>query len=83
MTEKTNTPIYKVRAGVIEASVWLNINKKDGKEFRSFSTTWSRSYKDKDGNWQTTSSLMTSDIPKLMELLRQCYAWIISQKAEE
>ena len=47
-------PAYKVRLGLITATVWDN----DG----FFSVDISRSYKNNEGNWQNTSSFSHSDL---------------------
>ena len=80
--KKQEPPVHKVRAGSLEVSVWEN--EKEGKngKFKTHNTTFSRGYKDAKGEWQSSTSLNTGDIPKLRELLRQAYSWIISQKKE-
>jgi len=86
MTEKQekikNAPVYKARAGTLEVSAWENEVKKGENSFTSYNVTFKRGYKDKNGDWNDTQSLNVSDIPKLRELLRECFAWIITKKKE-
>lgn len=61
MTE--NRPADKVQYGSVVATVWKNTQKdKDGNDIDFVSVSLSRSYKDKDGNWQQTSSLRERDL---------------------
>lgn len=76
-------PVMKFRAGAIQTAVWKNVNKgKNNADFTSYSVTWERGYKDKDGKWQSSQSLMTADIPKLQLLLAKCYDWIVTAEKE-
>lgn len=54
-SKKENSPIYKLRAGSIQASVWEN-ETKDGNVFNT--VTLQRSYKDKNDEWQAQSVSM-------------------------
>ena len=80
---ENKAPVYEVRAGSIKASVWENENEtKDGKKYKNYSVTPSRSYKDKDGNWKEAKGYNTSDIPKIVSCMNRAYEWIISQKKD-
>ena len=69
--EKTDKklPVYTVRAGQIKVTCWEN--EYDGKPVRSFNFT--KSYKDKKGEWQETQTLFQNDLPKLTEALSECF----------
>ncbi|MCB9358644.1 hypothetical protein H6503_01810 [Candidatus Woesearchaeota archaeon] len=86
--EKTNTvetqknlPDKRFKAGSITATVWLNNIEKDGKLASYSSITLERSYKDKDGNWQTTNSFRSNDLPKLALVAQKAYEHVM-MKAE-
>ncbi len=60
-------------AGGIVVSVWENEVEVDG-NIRAFkSVSFARRYKDKDGAWQSSNSLRTTDIPKAIMALGKAY----------
>lgn len=65
-------PEQKFKAGAVEVSVWKNESSKGS--FRSIS--FERSYKDKDGNWQSTKSLRVDDLPKALIALGKAYEYV-------
>jgi len=79
-----NTPAPKrpeatLRDGSIKASIWRN--EAESGAFRS--TTFARSYEDKDGNPRDTHSFAGTDLLKVAELARQAYAKSRSLDREE
>lgn len=60
-------PIFKLRSGNIQASVFFNEGKdKEGNKFTYESIVLQRSYLDKDKNWQNDSiNMRKNDIIKL------------------
>ncbi|MBI2147234.1 hypothetical protein HYU19_02025, partial [Candidatus Woesearchaeota archaeon] len=80
----TTRPEAKFRAGPICASIWKNTGQpKDGviNEYRTVS--FERSYKDKDGNWQSTSSLRLNDIPRAQVVLGKAYEYLVLKNDNE
>lgn len=71
-----NLPDKKFRARGLSATVWKGVSPK-GSAY--YNVQLGRSYKDKDNNWKTTSSLREDDIPKAMVLLQKAYEYVISQ----
>ncbi len=72
-----NTPEKKFRASPVTATIWTNEAKtKDGdiKIFRTISLE--RSYKDKEGNWKSTSSFRVNDLPKATLVLNKAFEYI-------
>lgn len=70
-------PDKKFKAGGLTATVWKGISPK-GSTY--FSVQLAKSYKDKENNWKTTSSLRESEVPKAMVLLQKAYEYVISQQ---
>jgi hypothetical protein len=66
-------PIRKYSAGGIIASIWQN-QAKDGSEF--FSVSLDKRYKDADGQWKSSSSFKSSDLPKAMLVLQKSYEFM-------
>ena len=66
-------PSYKARYARVEAAVWT----REVEEGRiAYSVTLQRSYQDRDGKWQRTSSLDEGDLLPAAKALDDAYAWI-------
>jgi hypothetical protein len=63
-------PVYKQKSHGIEVAVWKRVND-DDKAFFSISAT--RSYRDSDGNWKTTSSFNLEDKDLLIDYLVRAF----------
>lgn len=82
-TNNGNMPEKKFSTGAIKATIWKNKGKsEDGqeKEYRTISVD--RTYKDKNGEWQTTSSLRVSDLPKVVLVANKAYEYLVLKEAE-
>lgn len=66
-------PIKSIRSCGVKASVWEN--KVDNAVF--YSVSIERSYKNKQDQWQTTSSLRVNDLPKAILVLNKCYEFLV------
>ena len=67
-------PVKRVKLGNIEVAKWVNKRKnQQGEDYDSISYTFQKSYKDKEGNWQNTDSISSTDIPKLIVALQAMY----------
>ena len=72
------TPVYHLKAGGLQMAVWENESvNPDGSPGLYYTITFERRYKDKNGEWQTTHSLRTQDLPKLRLLIDQAYEFIL------
>ncbi len=70
-------PEKKFRAGAVSATIWVNHGKdQEGKETTYKTVSFERSYMDKEGNWQTTNSLRTTDLPKAVLVLNKAYEYL-------
>ncbi|MCF7871977.1 hypothetical protein K9L97_02990 [Candidatus Woesearchaeota archaeon] len=77
-------PEKKFIAGSISATIWLNTSQsEDGKEIFYRTVNLGRSYLDKEGNWQNTSSLRTSDLPKAILVLNKAYEFLALKDTEQ
>ena len=68
-----NQPETRFSAGFVSASIWNNKRVFDGKEVDTKSVTFQKRYKDKDGQWKTSSSLDQRDIADAMVVLGKTY----------
>jgi hypothetical protein len=73
----TNSPAMKLRDGTLQVLIWRNTST-EGKTY--YSTTPQRSYKGGDDTWRNTDSLNADDALPMVELLREAYAWVKTQK---
>ncbi|SDO89801.1 hypothetical protein SAMN05216196_11276 [Lutimaribacter pacificus] len=64
----THQPIHKIRLGLITATIWDN----DG----FYSVDLSRSYRDKDGNWQNTATFSQADLLNIAKCAERAEIWI-------
>ena len=76
-----NIPEKKFRAGAVTATIWENTVDKEGKVASFNSVSLERIYKDKDGNWHTTSTFRLNDLPKLSLMAQKAYEYVL-MKAE-
>ncbi|MEA2036603.1 MAG: hypothetical protein U9O94_03790 [Nanoarchaeota archaeon] len=72
-------PEKKISTGAISATIWKNDgkNKKTGEAVEFRTITLQRRYTDKDGNWQTSSSLRLNDLPKASLVLQKAYEYLV------
>ena len=67
----TKSPAYKFRLGLITATIWDN----DG----FYSVDLSRSYKNGDGQWQSTASYGYADLLNVAKSAERAKNWIARQ----
>ncbi len=78
-----NKPLRKFRAGALSATIWENIGQKEGQSVVYNTVSFERSFKDKEGNWQTTNSLRASDLPKASMVLQKAYEYLVCKEINE
>ncbi|UCG56452.1 MAG: hypothetical protein JSU70_16510 [Phycisphaerales bacterium] len=78
-------PVAKFRAGQVSAAVWENeVTTKTGKEVTMLKATVGRRYKDRDGEWKSSSSFGRNEICLAVYCLQKCFAHMIEgQKDDE
>lgn len=74
-----NQPAFTLRDGAIKATIWAN----DSEKGTFYSVDVTRSYKDKGGEWQETTSFSGSDILRAGNLYTAAYNRILQLKADE
>ena len=83
ITGQANAPEKKFRAGAIAATVWKNDTQKDGKPVSYKTVSLQRSYKDKSGQWQHTTSMRVTDLPRATLVLEEAYKYIVLNSSAE
>ncbi|TWT48921.1 hypothetical protein [Botrimarina hoheduenensis] len=70
-TLTTNEPVARFKDGLVEIAIWQN-DTENGRPFYSTSAI-QRSYKDKSGDYQVTSSLSGTQLLQAARLYQQAY----------
>lgn len=71
-----NQPEKKIRSGAISATIWQNEQETPTGKVKYKTVSFERSYKDKEGKWQSTSKLRASDLPRAVLVLNKAYEHI-------
>jgi len=81
MQKETHMPEKKFRAGAISATIWENQGKINGNPPTTFNcVSIERTYKDKQGSWQSTRSMRLNDLPKAMVVLNKAYEYLVTKE---
>ena len=74
---KANLPLKKFRIGAISATIWENQGKSQTGEIVNYkNVSFERNYKDAKGEWQSTTALRQSDLPKAILVLNKAYEYL-------
>ena len=75
-------PVAKFRAGQVSAAIWENeVTTKTGKQVTMLKATVERRYRDRDGQWKSSSSFARNEIPLAIHCLQKSFEHIVeSQK---
>lgn len=79
-TNETNRPVYAVKRGLIDASIWRNETKSGVRH----NVTLRRRYSKQDGErvtWHSTDSFGREDLPTLRELIDEAMSWLETSTA--
>ena len=75
-------PEITFRHGACSASVFANEYVRGEETFTVRTVAFQRRYRDKDGQWQSTSSLGVNDIPKAVLVLQKTFEYLTSNCRE-
>ena len=70
-------PIKKLTSGALEASIWANEVKKDGKSLTFYSVRIDKNYKDKEGKWKKSTNYNFNEILVVSHLAERCYEYLV------
>ncbi len=77
-------PVAKFSAGQVSAAIWGNeVTTKTGKTVTVLKATVERRYKDRDGQWKSSSSFSRNEIPFAIYCLQKSLDHIITSQQEE
>ena len=69
----SNKPVAEVRVGAVKAAIWPNQTESGAVRYN---VTFSRIYKDADGNWKSTSSFGRDDLLVVAKVADQAHTKI-------
>lgn len=72
-----NKPINEFKVGRVRAAVWSN----ESESGIWHSVTFSRLYKDKEGNWKDSTSFSRDDLPLLVKAADQAHTFLYQQQS--
>ena len=79
-----NKPLWKICIGGIEATAWNNALKSpSGETVDRVAVTIDRRYKEKGGDWKSSSSLSLSDLMKAQVVIRHAIDCMVQDKRSE
>ncbi len=78
-SQENNRPVDSHRDGAVEVAIWQRETEKGP----VFNTERTRSYQDKDGNWQKTHSIPERDLLKAARLDQKAYESIQQIRKQE
>ncbi len=68
-----NQPDRKIKSGAISATIWSNEQDTPQGKVSYKTVSFERTYKGKDGQWQSTNKLRSADIPRAVLVLSKAY----------
>ncbi len=81
--EPKNLPEKHFRAGPIRSTVWANQRKdQEGNDVTWYSVSLDRSFRNKEGAWQSTQSMRVTDLPKAALVLNKSYEYLVLKNDE-
>ena len=78
-----NIPEKKFSTGGLTATVWENQGKsKDGLDVSYRTVSFQRRYMDKNGDWQSTNTLRSNDLPKASLVLQKAFEYLVMKEIQ-
>lgn len=78
-----NVPEKKFSTGGLSATVWENQGKnKEGLDVSYRTVSFQRRYMDKNGEWQSTSTLRVNDLPRASLVLQKAYEYLVMKELQ-
>jgi len=72
-------PIKKYSAGSVSSAIWENEATVNGNKVTLLKATVGRRYKDKDGNWKSSSSFSRNEIPLAVYCLLKAFSAMVGE----
>jgi len=76
-------PVAKFRAGQVSSALWENQVQVKGASVTILKATVQRRYKDRNGEWQSSTSFSRNEIPLAIHCLQKAFEKIIEMQSED
>ena len=76
-------PVAKVRAGQVSSALWENEITVNGRKVTVLKASVQRRYKDRDGQWKSSTSFSRNEIPLAVYCLQKAFEKIIEVQIGE
>jgi hypothetical protein len=76
-------PVAKFKAGQVSSALWENEITVNGRKVTMLKASVQRRYKDKDGQWKSSSSFSRNEIPMAIYCLQKAFDKIIEAQIGE
>ncbi len=76
-------PAAKFTAGQVSAAIWENEVSVNGRDVTLLKATIQRRYKDKDGQWKSSSSFGRNEIPLAIYCLQKSFEHMIEGQKDD
>jgi hypothetical protein len=75
-------PVAKFRAGQVSAAIWKNKITVNGRKVTMLKASVERRYKDKDGQWKSSTSFSRNEIPLAVYCLQKSFERIVESEQD-
>ena len=75
-------PVFKATVGQVSAALWENDIDVKGRSITVLKASIQRRYKDKDGQWKSSTSFSRNEIPLAVYCLQKAFEKIIEMQLE-
>jgi hypothetical protein len=72
-------PVHEIAVGSVRVAIWMN---QTTSGLALFNATFSRSYKDREGNWRDSESFGRDELPLLNRAVELAHDWIYYKQLE-
>jgi hypothetical protein len=77
------SPVHTIRYGTIQAAIWRNVVDNGNASRPMYGVTFSRSYKDGDGNWKDSASFGFDDLLLLAKAANDAHSYIHGMRQKD
>ncbi len=76
-------PVARIKVGQVSAAVWENLVQTRSGSVKMLKASVQRRYKDKNGEWQSTTSFGRNEIPLAIHCLQKAFEKIVEMQNED
>ena len=80
--ESMAKPLKEFASGSVRATIWENEREKDNQKFTTHTVRVERTYKDQNGEWQSTNGFRKSDLPNVELVVRKAFEFLTMRERE-